>query len=244
MAVEEHRFAVGTEEGKQSSVWKLWARPDGSIYLVSRMMGSDTKVSFHPNGRCQWSRTDEWVRKNLHRGVRNADRHIFKWERSDPGPMAAALTFRLIVPASELRKISGETRLDKVQWLPTPQSGEALAVECYFTPPMSREPSPTEVPNPPLVMWRLPDQRWFVAVFHTEVVTPENAALLSETRATMARVAKQHKVPLLPTYRAVAFLNKGDRGMIEMVPFGGTLGGLRWDLKSRSVLDRRQHPVP
>lgn len=222
MAVEEHRFAVGTEDGNRSSIWKLSAGTDGSIYLASRMMGSHAKVSFHRTGACQWSRTDEWVRRNLDPSVKNADRHIVKWNRPDPNPLEATLTFQLIVPASELREIVDEKKLDKVQWLPTPQSGEAMSVACYFTPPMSREPSATELPNPPLVMWRLPDQRWFVALFHTEVVTPENAATLWGTRAEMARVAKQHDVPLLPTCRAVAFFEngKGYRGMIEMAPAG------------------------
>jgi hypothetical protein len=79
----EIRFAAGTENGLRSTVWKLYTGSDDSIYLQSRMMGSDTKVSFHKSGSCQFSFTNEWVKKNLGNGIhKNADRHLRRWAGS------------------------------------------------------------------------------------------------------------------------------------------------------------------
>jgi hypothetical protein len=220
MPPTELAFAVGAEDRRRSSVWKLSLGSDGSIYLMSRMMGSETKVSLHRTGLCQWSRTDAWVKKNLHRGVKNSDRHIVRWQRPIEPPMSATLAFRLIVPASELREIAEEKKLTKVHWLPTPQTGQALAVEMYFTPPTSQEPNASQFPHTPLVVWPLPDLRWFVALFHIEETTPANVATLHKTRTEMIRSAKERKLEILPQYRAVALFENatGYRGMIEMVP--------------------------
>lgn len=196
---------------------------DGSIYLQSRMMGSDTKVSFHTSGQCQFSYTSEWVRKDSGCGLKNADRHIAKWDLHLDRNNSSLSLFRLIVPSSELRSVH-EKNVQKVRWLAAPLEGQALAVEMYFSPPMANQPAPHQFAYHPLVVWPLPGQRWFVALHHAEEITPENACRLSEARHRIAQEAQRANITLLPQYRAVALFenHSGTRGVIEVIPFDGS----------------------
>jgi len=79
---QEFRFAVGSKDKIRSTVWKLWTR-NGQFYVLSRMMGSITKVSFHSNGKAQFSFTAEWfVKKEPNKP--NKSRHIDVWEWKAP----------------------------------------------------------------------------------------------------------------------------------------------------------------
>jgi hypothetical protein len=50
-APREVRLAVGTLTDRRSTVWKFWVHKS-EIYILSRMFGSDTKVSLHSTGDC------------------------------------------------------------------------------------------------------------------------------------------------------------------------------------------------
>lgn len=96
----EARFACGTRTGPRSTIWKAWVHGD-EAYLASRMFGSDMKASFHSSGQCQWSATETWVRRQL--GVRNAERHVQRWQVIYPAGDEALLVFRVEITVSELR---------------------------------------------------------------------------------------------------------------------------------------------
>jgi hypothetical protein len=87
---EVRRLAVGTPTGRRSTVWTFSVHKS-EIYILSRMFGSDSKVSLHSTGDCQWSATDTWVKKAP--GRRNADRHIMKWVMPRPNGTAALHAF-------------------------------------------------------------------------------------------------------------------------------------------------------
>lgn len=59
MNAKEFRFCVGEVTGERSTVWKIWVNKN-DIYILSRMMGSDAKISLHASGCCQFSRTLKW----------------------------------------------------------------------------------------------------------------------------------------------------------------------------------------
>jgi hypothetical protein len=99
-ALREVRLAVGTLTDRRSTVWKFWVRKS-DIYILSRMFGSDTKVSLHSTGDCQWSATGAWVKKVP--GRRNADRHLVKWVMPRPNGAAALHVFQVRIPETELR---------------------------------------------------------------------------------------------------------------------------------------------
>ena len=217
----EIRFAAGTENGFRSTVWKLYAGSDDSVYLQSRMMGSDTKISLHKSGECHWARTDDWVKKNLDKVAGNSDRFLHRWSRKIPSGTVAELTFRLIVPASELRIIGEENRLEKVQWLPRPENGQSLAVELYFTPSVNGELDKSHFPHTPLVDWPLGDSSRFIAMYQIEEINPMNLETLEGLRANIRKGAYENNITIQPQFRGIGFFvnDCGYRGAIEVVPF-------------------------
>lgn len=61
----EFWFAVGKPTERRSTVWKVISTKD-DIYILSRMMGSVSRISLHQSGDCQWSLTSDWIGKNGH----------------------------------------------------------------------------------------------------------------------------------------------------------------------------------
>lgn len=216
---EEIRFSAGTISGLRSTVWKLIKEDSNDIYLMSRMMGSDTKISFHKDGRCQFSFTDKWVKENLDKRIKkNKERHLVQWERENPREGEASLTFRLVIPATELRHISYEKKLSKVKWLPLPQMDELLLVDFYFTP--VEQNCIEYLHHDPIVVWELSDSSWFVAISHIEKITTTEAEILSASRLKNRKDLARKNIPVLPQSRASAFFTHelGFNGVIEMFP--------------------------
>jgi len=60
----EFRFSVGKPNQRRSTVWKVFSNKN-DIYICSRMMGPDMKISLHETGKYQWSMTSAWVAINL-----------------------------------------------------------------------------------------------------------------------------------------------------------------------------------
>jgi hypothetical protein len=183
------------------------------------MMG-DTKISFHKSGDCHFSINSEWVKKNIGIRIRkNVDRHIIQWKRKIPiGREEASLTFRLVIPGTEMRCISNETKLQKVRWLPLPQKDEILLVDFYFTPAgLDRI---EDFPSDPIVVWKLSDSSWFVGMSYIEKMMVEESEILAASRLKNRMVLKVKNIPLLPQYRSSAFFTHelGFKGVIEIVP--------------------------
>lgn len=217
----EIRFAAGTENGLRSTVWKLYTGSDESIYLQSRMMGSDTKISFHKSGSCQFSFTNNWVEKNIGNKIhKNAERHLSRWKRKIPSEGKTSLTFRLVIPGTELRCIPNERNLQKVQWFPLAQKDELLLIDFYFTPVELNHIE--SFPWDPIFVWRLSDSSWFIGMSYIVKTTTEEAKILSASRLKNRIDLKVKNIPLLHKvgYRSAAFFTHelGFKGMIEMVP--------------------------
>jgi hypothetical protein len=214
----EIRFAAGAENGLRSTVWKLYTRSD-DIYLQSRMMGADTKISFHKSGCCQFSFTDAWVKKNINDRIhKNKDRHLRRWEREIPTKGKPSLTFRLVIPETEICYISNETKLQKVKWLTMPQKDELLLVDFYFTP--SGQSCIESFPYKPIVFWELSDSSWFVGMSHIEKMTLEEVDILTKSHFKNRMDLKVKNIPLPPQYSLCAFFTHelGFNGVIEMAP--------------------------
>ncbi|MCL4485514.1 MAG: hypothetical protein M1537_04115 [Nitrospirae bacterium] len=221
--MKEIRFAAGAENGLRSTVWKLYRGSD-DIYLQSRMMGADTKISFHKSGCCQFSFTDAWVKKNINDRIhKNKDRHLRRWEREIPTEGNANLTFRLVIPGTEMCYISNETKLQEVKWLTLPQKDELLLVDFYFISlGLDRiESFPCDpLTCDPLIRWELADSSCFVGVSHIEKMTTEEEKILATSRLRNRTALNAENIPLLPQYRSSAFFTHelGFKGVIEMVP--------------------------
>ena len=208
------RFCVGSPEGGRSTVWRVWAHKQ-DVYIQSRMMGSQAKVSFHRTGLAQWSRTDEWVKRS---GAGNADRHMVRWETPQPSAGRASLLFRIIVPASELQTPGIPRRVGKVLWVESPDTGHATLIECYLAPGPPQQIAGSSFPFALLATLPVEARGTFVILAHEEEVSPQNLRILDGARTEILALAKASGLDPLPSHRAVAFLVSPDgaRGMIEI----------------------------
>ena len=214
----EVRIAVGSPSGRRSTVWKFGTHKN-EVYILSRMFGSDTKVSLHSSGSCQWSATDTWVRKAP--GRTNAERHITKWEMPRPSGKDALHVFQVRIPETELRPSGLAESLAAVKWLPIPPPGHTVSLECYFTPLSQANPAlATNLPCPHLFSVHLPEGRWFTVLCN---VVPLNGGDLKQLRSEMnARAKAVTGADPNPAHRASAFtVGEGTtRGLIELCTVG------------------------
>ncbi len=157
---KEVRIAVGTPNGPRSTVWKFAAN-GADVYIFTRLLGADAKVSLHASGDCQWSGTGVWVKKDPAR--KNQDRHFGKWHEPRPFAGRHLHCFFMQFPAPDLHPIRGEGKLGKVLWLQAPPADGVLSLDCYFTGPSHEDPSlSTILPHDRLFSFHLSDGRWFV----------------------------------------------------------------------------------
>lgn len=216
----EFRVAVGTPDGPRSTVWKFVVA-GSDIYIITRMFGSDAKVSLHASGECQWSGTETWVRKEPER--RNAERHITTWTMPRPVGREAAHVFWVRIPGTELRTIPPGEDLSSVKWLPAPPVGTAVSLNCYLTPPAENDPSLSSLlPDEHLFSLQRTDRRWLV-VTQSHVPLPDGFAAY---RAQIQALAAERGIVLQPEHRACLF-SVGDgalRGLIEMCPVSSPHG--------------------
>jgi hypothetical protein len=212
----EFRVAVGSPSGERSTVWKFQITRN-DIYIFSRMMGSDTKVSLHESGECRWSATGSWVLKKP--GRRNADRLLEKWQAPRPLGTAAAQIFQIGIPASELRISNLAEDLDSVHWLPAPPAGTAVALTCYIMPLSTADPAiAAPLPHPVLTSLQLADSRWLVVLHHT---VPVDSSFLATLRENVCELARRSGIEIRPEFRAcTSFTDVSSRGLIELCPAG------------------------
>jgi len=214
----ELRVAIGSPDGRRSTIWKFTAHRS-EIYILSRMFGSDCKVSLHSSGQCQWSGTGQWVKKDPNR--RNADRHFLKWSAPRPHGTSATLVFRIRIPESELRHVDVEEDFAEVLWLPIPEVGGTSSFACYITPPSLNNPTASApLPGTLLLSQQLEDRRWFVVIHHVESLNGNDLHLLRDAMNAHARAAG---IVANPKHRgcAVSTTEDGARCFVEMCTVGG-----------------------
>lgn len=212
MTTNELRIAVGRPDGPRSTVWKFFTTKNDA-YIMTRMFGSDSKVSLHASGEYRWSATSEWVQRDSRR--RNADRHMVRWTTVRPTGNTAQHAFRIIVPESELRSIPPGEDIRGVRWLPAPPIGAAFALECYITPPMADPSRTANLPFPHIVSLPLRDEVWFVVLVSQVTIGEES---LRHVRAQITAQARAAGIVPAPEHRAAAFMvhNAGPRGLVEL----------------------------
>ena len=88
---QELRFAVGTAEAVQSTIWRLWAKKD-DLYLAGRSYAGQVKISFHKSGICRIAGTSTEPRPAL-----------AKWTRPKRAGPGAIPLFAIHVPALEVK---------------------------------------------------------------------------------------------------------------------------------------------
>lgn len=218
MNAKEFRFCVGEATGERSTVWKIWVNKS-DIYILSRMMGSDAKISLHASGHCQFSKTLKWCVNHGEDVVQKKDRHFRRWKLPEIPNGQTAHVFRIIIPRSELREIIVKENLNKVHWLPIPVHNHATQLECYFTQPLKQEPNTLNSPYQHLVSMPLVDGRWFVVFIQEVEITKDKLLILENARNRILSIVNKKNISIQPNQRASGFLDIGDcKGLIELTP--------------------------
>jgi hypothetical protein len=213
----ELRVAIGCPDDRRSTIWKFTACRS-EVYILSRMFGSECKVSLHSSGQCQWSGTGHWVKKD--RSRRNADRHFMKWSAPRPHATEATLVFRIRIPESELRQVDVEEDLTGVLWLPVPERGRTASFACYITPPSINDPAATaQLPGTLVLSQQLEDKHWLTVIHHVEALDGTDLAPL---RKEMNAQASAAGIVSNPRHRgcAIAITDDGARCFVEMCTIG------------------------
>lgn len=215
--MRELRVCFGTEGDRRSSVWKIWTR-GRETYLLSRMMGSSTKVSLHSDCQGRWSMTSEWYGR--HRPNQpNRGRHIVLWTWNLPGAGTASHVFRLIVSGSELRVIPIAEDLHNVRWLDQPAIGSAGTVDIYVSP---AHPNQATMARPDFLSALDLDGDMSVVVFVSySAVSDADRIQINQARTSAASQAVAAGVAPNGNFRGtLLFRSDSDvQGMVEFVPF-------------------------
>lgn len=121
------RFAVFSESGARSLVWRLWLDKN-DVYLTSRSMTNIVKTSFHySKGICRHAETK----------VGDKPREaIARWIRAPlpaPGKDRGVLLARISIPSDYLStSLNSDPPVDVIR-LPSAPSGKATFVEVFLT---------------------------------------------------------------------------------------------------------------
>jgi hypothetical protein len=92
------RFAVGTDVGPRSAVWRIWTNRD-DVYVQSNYSGGAIKTSLHASGRFRHAFSEEEASRWVSDGE---DRAFEKWSEPDREPGNARLVLEIRIPTDEL----------------------------------------------------------------------------------------------------------------------------------------------
>jgi hypothetical protein len=198
-------------------VWKVVAR-NGDVYIISRMMGSQAKVSLHQSGQGQWSLTSAWAEA---RAIPPQKRHIDRWVVSQPTSIQAAHVFRLIFPSGELKDVGTPRKTISIHWLDPPAPGYTVIVEFYLAPAPPESIRPSQVPFPIIGILPVGATGSLVLLRNQEPLDSAKSEILESVRSQIMDFSRSAGVRPAPHLRAVAFVvaDDGARGFIEIAPY-------------------------
>ncbi|WP_133794315.1 hypothetical protein [Actinokineospora alba] len=125
------RFAVGTQSGVKSTVYRIWtARNRSDVYIAKLPTSSMTKVSLHESGNWQYSFLSNVAMKV---GSKNSERHIERWKKPEPFAEGWIRAFFITIPRTELRLVNVEAA--DVRWIEDPGAGYWVSIEIVLVDP-------------------------------------------------------------------------------------------------------------
>ncbi len=123
------RFAIGSSQGPQSSVWRVFSHRD-EVYVAHRTHAHVEKFSFHSSGICRRAFTRQF---GVPSGL--SDRATQKWWRMptpERGLEQASCVLRAAFPTDYLSDPK-ELTSKAVTFIPAAPVGMAMIVEMFFT---------------------------------------------------------------------------------------------------------------
>jgi len=212
---DELRFCIGKPNGPHSTIWKVWTNHN-DIYLSSRILASEAKVSLHESGECQFSNTSESFAQL---GRKNRERHMQRWQRRLPYPQSNVVyLFRVIFPQSELRIASAEEKVAKnVIWYPSPTAGYGAYVELWLTPRVKEAPIQAQFMNNLLGVLTLENGRYVAITGRYMKIKPQDIVKLKQLHNDSAKIL-MHKNPGTRGW-VLTFNKQNFYTLVEFAPF-------------------------
>lgn len=219
------RFAVGTPDGPQSSIWRLWTDGD-EVYLGARGVVDRLKVSLHQS--CNWHHAfrDESAARSAAVEALERGRFLNKWKRPPEFALGWTKAFQVVVPSSEVKR--RPTPVDKpqgVRWvLPGPPDTVTFFTVLF---------SPTNVADPAwpgkntmatqlLARFPLPKGETLWVVANRTIVSQANQEQVASFREMLRQCvcAEEHRMGGQPWQDPRAFLfadaEDGSRVYLDM----------------------------
>jgi hypothetical protein len=130
------RFAVGDPDGLSSNSWRVWAQPDGDVYILCRDNYRELKVSLHGE-RFRVGLSDEGARATSHLRAGGENRAWDVWDR--PAPMGGiTIGYRILFLPSELA-LTPDLRPERdwraVEFVPSTQVGAVTVATVTINEP-------------------------------------------------------------------------------------------------------------
>ena len=221
------RFAVGTADGPQSLVWRLWVH-GSDVYLMPRA-ARRWKMSFHQSGHCHWAfatEQDLLASADDRAASRARGRFPDVWNMAAPFAPGWRRAFTIIVPMSELSLPKSPRATADVVWVEPAGPHGAVNFAILFGPPHVRPPevpSARGLPSQWLFGTTLADDSgsaWLMA--YAEAVLPDGiASHLERTRRALAAADRRARLNEMPDPTGFAFGTVDDDGgrfYLEIAP--------------------------
>lgn len=132
MRREALRFGIADGAGHRAATWKLWTDGRGAkadLYLACRALGGHLKSSLHASGQWHTAYSQKTFDANVKEVVpEGKDRFIERWPRPNPLAPGVVLAFRIVTPASSVRRPITPSDAG-VLWLPNAPKGKATEID-------------------------------------------------------------------------------------------------------------------
>lgn len=177
------RFAAGSPTGPRSTVWRIWAERDSSVYVAARAIAGRFKASLHASG--DW-RVSFRLLEDARLVIPGATGRIVK--RFAPSKEIAPRVrrgFSLFIPwfAVSLPPLDG-VESGPVVWLEAPDDGYCIEASLIFTDEAGATfaPADNRASSRVIGTLNLPNGGTVSVVCRTRPVLPKEAAAWAATR--------------------------------------------------------------
>ena len=199
------RFAVGSDGGPRSAVWRIWGNKKGDIYVASRSLGGVLKTSLHRDRRCNTGFTTSYHDRPGSLSPKGRSRHLDRWSLPD---VPAVLAAEILIPGTELRA-APVRGAEKVKWLTAPRPDQLLVASVVLVrsgaPPVDwNELGPGLEP-----LGVVRTELRSACVVHKTI--PMSAAIRSRVKQEIAHASQTIKEPRRTGYRLQLLGQRGDR---------------------------------
>lgn len=128
------RFAIATDDGKSSDVWKCWTNVGAGrrdVYLTSRPLGHALKLSLHEGGQWHVGFASHKKDELFEPGQAPKSRFLGKWDRPHSLVSPLVLAARLYVPWFSPSAQEREAPRDTV-WIPSAPRDHSVEVTVFL----------------------------------------------------------------------------------------------------------------